>query len=149
VNERRLLEASSNLEMKAATLRAAQASLSDTEGQLHDELERNTDLSRDNCMMQRQMELLAEDNKQLSKVGARAAAAAKEEENKREYQPSVVRGSHPSSRTLLRGLSAMTLQGAPCVCAGHVYRQDCLKHHIAGTQGDALTKDLFIQQIIY
>jgi small-conductance mechanosensitive channel len=83
VNERRLLEASSNLEMKAATLRAAQASLSDTEGQLHDELERNTDLSRDNCMMQRQMELLAEDNKQLSKVGDRAAAAAAKEEEKK------------------------------------------------------------------
>eukprot|EP00775_Hariotina_reticulata_P006677 gene6677-6901_t len=64
--ERRLVEATSSLEMKVGTLRAAQASLSDTEGQLHDELERNTDLSRDNCMLQRQLEIMAEDNKQLS-----------------------------------------------------------------------------------
>ena len=57
---RRLTEVAASCDMRTATLREAQASLSETEGKLHDEEEKNVALGRENGELQRQLLHLAD-----------------------------------------------------------------------------------------
>jgi predicted nuclease with TOPRIM domain len=57
-----------NLASKGATLREAQDSLSETEGKLHEEYDKNDELSRENLELSMQLERLQEDLHQSDKV---------------------------------------------------------------------------------
>lgn len=57
-----------NLATRTATLREAQASLSETEGKLHEEYEKSWELGRENMNLQQQLDRLKEDNRQIGQV---------------------------------------------------------------------------------
>lgn len=57
-----------NLDAKTATLREAQLSLSDTEGKLHEEYEKNFEMGRENNYLQADVDRLSQENEQMEQV---------------------------------------------------------------------------------
>jgi predicted phage gp36 major capsid-like protein len=66
--ERHVTALKANLASKGATLREAQDSLSETEGKLHEEIDKNDELSRDNMALGEQVERLQEELRQSEAV---------------------------------------------------------------------------------
>ncbi|WIA16195.1 hypothetical protein OEZ85_012908 [Tetradesmus obliquus] len=65
--ERHVTALKANLASKGATLREAQDSLSETEGKLHEEYDKNSELSRENMGLAAQLERLQEELRQSDK----------------------------------------------------------------------------------
>jgi methylphosphotriester-DNA--protein-cysteine methyltransferase len=66
--ERLVTALKANLASKGATLREAQDSLSETEGKLHEEYDKNDELSRENMALAEQVERLQEELRQSEAV---------------------------------------------------------------------------------